>query len=386
MEKFPAASDSDPDDSAYIGQVVELLQEKKADLLAKWRRDARLLAGAKHLDTPTLDDHIPAFLEELLKALSFERSPRVAEAHAAHSPSAHGLQRLEDGFDINEVVAEYNILRDVLQDVVEEHGLTLHGSVFRIINWILDSAIGTAVDSYARQTAIELQQRREEHLAFIIHDLRTPLQALSLSAEELEEILSITQTDETGEILEMLKRNLGRLNTLVSRVSEEQVNLMAACGHKLVKRLIDLSPLVKSFIRDVQPLCESNGTRIINEVPGNMAIYADALLLTQIFQNLVSNALRFTPGGKVVIGARALKGKTECWVMDDGEGIEPERINRIFDKLETDPDPEKRGTGLGLAIVKQAVEAHGGKITVKSLPQKGTTFHFILPDENAPQS
>ncbi len=64
------------------------------------------------------------------------------------------------------------------------------------------------------------------------------------------------------------------------------------------------------------------------------------------------------------------------------KAFEPGGIDRIFDKLETDPDPKKRGTGLGLAIVKQAVEAHGGKITVKSVPGKGTTFRFTIPDEN----
>ncbi len=326
MDQPPASAD----DSAYLGQDVKLLREKKADLLAKWRHDARKLASAKRLDNPTLDDHIPAFLEELIKALASGQARRVAEVHTAGSPSMHGLQRLEAGFDIIEVVAEYNIIRDVLQDLVEEHGLTLHGPAFRIVNWVLDSAIGIAVENYAKQTAVELQQRREEHLAFIVHDLRTPLQALSLSSEELEEILSPLQINEAGEAMEMLKRNLGRLNVLVSRVSDEQVNLMTASGHMLVRRLIDLSPLVKSFIRDVQPLCESNGTRIINEVPGSLVIYADALLLTQIFQNLVSNALRFTPGGVVTIGATAMEGKIECWVKDDGEGIRAGRDRPHF--------------------------------------------------------
>ena len=385
MDKIPSSPHSDPPDPAYLGQIVELLQCKKDDLIAKWRRDARLLASARHLDTPTLDDHIPTFIEELIKALVVERARRVAEVHSAESPSAHGLQRLEDGFDINEVVAEYNILRDVLQDVVEENGLTLHGRVFRIINWILDSAIGVAVDSYARQRAVELQQRREEHLAFIVHDLRTPLQALSLATQELEETLPPQQIEQAAEILDMLKRNLGRLNILVSRVSEEQVNLMSAGSHKLVRRVIDLAPLVKSLIRDVQPLGESMGTKIINNVPGSVIVYADAVVLTQIFQNLVSNALRFTPGGEVIIGARMIEGKAECWVRDNGEGIPADRIGKIFEKLETDPDPAKRGTGLGLTIVKQAVEAHGGEITVESLPHKGTTFRFTLPDENTPQ-
>ena len=106
---------------------------------------------------------------------------------------------------------------------------------------------------------------------------------------------------------------------------------------------------------------------------------ADAALLTQVFQNLVSNALRYAPHGEVLLSARVAQGRVECSVEDDGEGIPPERLERVFDKLETDPDPEKSGTGLGLAIVKQTVEAHGGEVTVESRPDHGTIFRFTLP-------
>ncbi|HWB60162.1 MAG TPA: sensor histidine kinase, partial [Chthoniobacteraceae bacterium] len=352
MDKSPVSPGDDHGESLYLEQIVRLLEEKKGDLLARWRQDARKLAGAKHLDTPTLDDHIPAFIEELIKSLSVESTKRVAENHGTSSPSWHGMQRLEDGFDITEVVAEYNILRDVLQDLVESHGLTLHGAAFRISNWVLDSAIGIAVENYAKQQAVELQRRREEHLAFIAHDLRTPLNAISLAAQELEETLQASPGTEAGDIVDVLKRNLGRLNILVSRVNEEQVNLMSASGHKLVRRQIDLSPFVKSLIRDLGPLCESNATRITSAIPGNLVVYADALMLTQVFQNLITNAIRFTPGGEIIVGARQMGDHVECSVRDNGEGIPEDRIGRIFDKLETDPDPAKRGTGLGLAIVK----------------------------------
>ena len=381
MNSQTVSSTSGSDDSAYLGQIVELLQRNKTQILANWRRDARLLASARQLDIPTLDDHIPAFLEELIKILAAEEGKRVGQVHATGSPPAHGLQRLEDGFDVNEVVTEYNILRDVLQDVVESQGLTLHGRASRIINWVLDSAIGLAVETYAKYQAVELQKRREEHLAFIVHDLRTPLQALVLASLELEAATQTAQSNDTDEILDVLKRNLGRLNILVSKVSEEQINMMSGGGHKLVQRPIDLAPLVKNLIRDIRPLCESGDVRIISSIPGDLVVYADAPMLTQIFQNLVSNAIRFSPGGEINVGARRVEGRIECWVQDNGDGIPADRIDRIFDILETDPDPKKSGTGLGLAIVKQAVEAHGGKIIVESQDQKGTTFRFTLPVE-----
>ncbi len=108
-----------------------------------------------------------------------------------------------------------------------------------------------------------------------------------------------------------------------------------------MRRAIDLSPLVKNLIRDLEPLGESMGTRITNSVPGNVIVYADAIVLTQIFQNLLSNAMRFTPGGEIIIGARMLEGMPNAGCGDNGEGIPADRIDRIFDKLETDPDPKK---------------------------------------------
>jgi len=95
---------------------------------------------------------------------------------------------------------------------------------------------------------------------------------------------------------------------------------------------------------------------------------------------LVANAIKYTPRGEVVIGAQetAAEGSLECWVSDNGAGIPEDRLEIIFDKLETDPEREG-GTGLGLAIVKTFVEAHGGKVTVESKKGVGSTFRFTLP-------
>ena len=143
--------------------------------------------------------------------------------------------------------------------------------------------------------------------------------------------------------------------------------------------------MVENLIQDLRLLSEANATRLINEVPRDLPVQADAALLTQVWQNLLSNAIRFTPGGTVRIGARQSQGHVECWVEDNGEGIPAERIDRVFEKLETDPDPEKSSTGLGLAIVKQAVEAHGGEVRVDSVPREGSKFTFTLPvRERAP--
>jgi signal transduction histidine kinase len=103
-------------------------------------------------------------------------------------------------------------------------------------------------------------------------------------------------------------------------------------------------------------------------------------MLTLVFQNLISNAIDYTPNGEVVIGAREAEESdaVECWVSDNGAGIPADRLEKVFDKLETDPE-KKGGMGLGLAIVKQFVEAHGGEVSVESEVGRGSTFRFTIP-------
>src|SRR6185437_11107761 len=110
----------------------------------------------------------------------------IPEALLEGSPPVHGIQRYQDGFDIVEVVAEYNILRGCIHDLAENHGLSLQGKALHIMNRVLDEAIGLAVQTFATKQELEVQRRREEYLAFVAHDLRTPLNAISLAAGILE--------------------------------------------------------------------------------------------------------------------------------------------------------------------------------------------------------
>src|SRR6187401_368760 len=196
--------------------LAVLLEDQRERLLARWREQVKGLPSARHLDTPTLNDHIPTFLEEL--AAAFRRGADVSIVEAlVDSPAGHGIQRLGEGFDIVEVVAEYNILRATIYDLAVEHGLELTGDAFHILNRVLDGAIGLSVQTFAEQQALEVKRRREEYLAFVAHDLRTPLNAIALSARVIE--VATTGDDASAEtrarMLTTLHRNVQRLETLV---------------------------------------------------------------------------------------------------------------------------------------------------------------------------
>ena len=197
-------------------RLAALIHAEREGLLFRWRQELRQLASARNLDTPTLNDHIPQFLEELVAALQSDPAETIPEAHTEGSPLAHGSQRFEDGFDIVEVVAEYNILRGCVHDLADSHGVLLQGKPFHIFNRVLDGAIGAAVKTFATQRALEVQRRREEYLAFVAHDLRTPLNAISMAASVLEhKFPEHDATPAIGQMLKTLRLNVQQLGALI---------------------------------------------------------------------------------------------------------------------------------------------------------------------------
>jgi len=361
-----------------LQQLSAVLLEERESLLAHWRARVLEIPAARKLDVPALNDHMPRFVAEVAAALrraeDGDGAPNVA------SPPAHGGQRFDDGFDIEQVVAEYAIVRNCILELAERHQVAVQGGPLRVLNEVLDAAIGAAVKTFAERQALETQRRREEYLAFVAHDLRTPLSAITLATHILELRWPDGSPDpDTARMLRTLRRNTRHLVSLASKVLEENTHLLTELGVKLERRPFDLWPLVEGVMLDVQPMAIEARTALVNRVPEDLAMAADAGLVRRIFQNLVANAIGYAPGGVVTIGARdAGPGSpVECWVADNGPGIPADRIGKVFDALET--DPERDGVGLGLAIVKTFVEAHEGTVQVESSPGQGCVFRFTIP-------
>ena len=366
-----------------LDRLAALITSEREILLTWWRQQVRQLPSAKNLDIPTLNDHVPALLDELATAFREVDDQTIPEALVEGSPPIHGLERYEDGFDIVEVVAEYNILRGCINDLAESNGLALAGEAFHILNRVFDEAIGLAIQAFATQQALEVQRRRDEYLAFVTHDLRTPLNAIALATGILEfDMANGGISTDNERILTMLRRNVRHLESLIEKVLKESAHVQADVGMELKRRTFDLWPLVEAVIQDVKPVADTAGTKLFNRIPQDLTIYADASLLRRILQNLLANAITYTPRGEVVIDARESgpDGSVECLVSDNGSGIPKERLENIFKKLETDPQ-KQGGTGLGLAIVKTFVEAQGGTVTVETMEGVGTTFRFTLPGD-----
>jgi two-component system phosphate regulon sensor histidine kinase PhoR len=358
-----------------VDRLATLIRAQRQALLANWREQVRQLPGAAGLDTPTINNEVPQLLDNLAEALG---TGNETETNAISTE--HGLVRWQAGFDVTEVVAEYNILRQCLQDAAERDGILLAGKTLQIMNAVFDDAIGKAVKAFETMMTIQLQHRHDEHLAFLLHDLRTPLEALSLATTLLERSLPVDgRSSGIDSALSILRGNINRLSKRVRLV----LSTASVIGRSFQPEfaLLNLHRQVEKVTRDLQLLAASAGTALRNQIDDQIEVYSDEILLAQIFENLLSNALKFTSDGIIEIGARETSDgqSIQCWVKDSGQGIPSEQIGRIFERFETGSEPEQSGLGLGLAIVKEIVELHKGEISVQSEIGKGSTFTFLLP-------
>ena len=365
---------------AELTGLAALIRREREPLLAAWRERVRALPAARDLDVPTLNDHVPDLLEELACELLVGCDPASAPHEVTDNPEIHGRQRHEVGFDVEQVVAECGMLRQCIRELAESNGFSLCGEPGAVVSRVIDGAIAVAVRTFVEQQREELRRRREEHMAFVAHDLKTPLSVISMSLSILErELPPEVRSGTTGTLLEAMRRNARRLDSMIKAVVREEAQIDPDETPKLRRRQLDLWPLVQGIIYDLGPLAKRAGTRLVNSVPESLVVCADAPALTHVFQNLLSNALRHTPGGVVTVEAMPLgRDGAECRVVDTGEGIPADLVGCVFDKGVK--DPKGAGTGLGLAIVRQVVEAHGGRVDVDSTRGKGSAFIFTLPE------
>ena len=226
----------------------------------------------------------------------------------------------------------------------------------------------------------QLENTRQEFVANVSHELRTPL---SLIKGFVETLIDGAKDDPAvaTRFLQTIDKHADRLTFLIedlltiSRLESGQIvlNLQPTVLHAVAERVTD----------DLRTRAGDRRVRLENTVPDNLCARADADRLQQVLFNLVDNAIKYgRPEGVVVIGGRQVDaGNAEMWVQDDGPGIPPEAIERVFERfyrVDKARSRDQGGTGLGLAIVKHIVQSHGGEVRVQSELGKGSTFHFTL--------
>jgi two-component system phosphate regulon sensor histidine kinase PhoR len=232
----------------------------------------------------------------------------------------------------------------------------------------------------------ELENVRSEFVGNVSHELRTPLSLIKGFTETLLDG-ALKDPQQATRFLQKIDKHSDRLLFLIedllaiSRLESGQVALNV--------QHIDLHDLAQRVLDDLAARAAARKTTLENQIAPRTTVWADADRLQQVLFNLADNAIKYGKSeGRVTVGARAAGSeKMEVFVADDGPGIPPDSIVRVFERfyrVDRARSRESGGTGLGLAIVKHIVQAHGGEAWVKSELQKGATFYFTLPQKAAP--
>jgi two-component system, sensor histidine kinase and response regulator len=221
----------------------------------------------------------------------------------------------------------------------------------------------------------ELEKLRDDMRNMIVHDLRTPLTALIVGME----MVGRGPLDESQR--EMMSIATGGGKTLLGMINELlDIEKMESGKTQLHYEPLSPATLVAAAVNQVAALADVQKTTLVTDVPGDLAPFpGDAGKLTRTLVNLIANAIRFTRAGTVTIAVAHQPETVRFVIRDTGPGIPAEAFGRIFEKFGQVDPRSKTGTGLGLAFCKLAVEAHGGRIGVESVPGAGSTFAFTIP-------
>ncbi len=245
-----------------------------------------------------------------------------------------------------------------------------------------DSSIVGTVTVIEDITAFkQLDQMKTDFVNMVAHELRSPLSAIKQQNHVLLEGLCGPLGEKQHEFV---SRGSNRIDSLLELIND-LLDVAKIEAGKYVQRRVptDIGQVIEETIALMDSKAKEKGIVLSFSLKDLKPVQADPKNIEEIFNNLISNAINYSPeGGKVTITAKGQGEYMEIRVEDTGVGISPEELPKIFDKFYRVKHPKTRqviGTGLGLAIVKGIVDAHHGTIDVESVVDKGTTFRILFP-------
>ncbi len=368
-----------------------IIQRDAGIIIQRWmERVVREQPDAARVHQQTLIDHLPSFLHTLGQSLAVQLE---GDASPDQAPAEeHGEHRWETGWSLPEVVRDYQILRLVIFEYLDESlDRPLSFREGRAIDLALDEAISASVTAYVGQSEAafrsqaealkEADQHKTDFLAVLAHELRNPLASVVTSME----------------LLRLLDGQDPRIDQ-ARAITERQVKQMV----RLVDDLLDLTRIAKGklelrrttfavgqamtqAVQTVLPLMEAQGHQLTVDLPTELIqLEADELRIVQVLVNLLNNAAKYTErGGRINVSAAREGDEVVLRVRDNGVGIEAEKLGGIFNRfaqIDRSLHRSQGGLGVGLALVRQLVELQGGQVSAHSEGLgKGSEFVVRLP-------
>ncbi len=228
----------------------------------------------------------------------------------------------------------------------------------------------------------KLEAVRKDFVANVSHELRTPLSVIKGYVETLVDDHQVLPFDDRDRFLRTIQRHTERLNSLLEDLLT--LSRLESINPGLRRESADLALLLNSILDDYRARPASAAHKLSAHIdPVIGALLIDPLKITQVLENLIDNALKYTPkGSSIDVSAKQRENIIEICVRDNGPGIPEDDLPHIFERfyrVDKGRSRDKGGTGLGLSIVKHIVQLHGGQVRAESKLGQGTAFYFTLP-------
>ena len=355
--------------------LADAIDKRRHDIVERWARAVRAELSDRELEPTALVDGIEDYLENIADLLRSDESTledggtqvwaQVAEEHA--------VTRVRQGFDVDQLVHEFVLLRKVLVDIVEEeHALTDWRQSDRIVDFI-EAAVEAAVASYVQHRDYLAKRTEAEHIGFVTHELRNPLSTATLTVEQLRSVQPPASPTQE-QLYHLLKRSLVRLRALIDKVLLVERLDVGEVDYRPVQTTIGeiLEPVLPAIVATA----ETKGVAFDRRFDAESVVHVDPVLTASAIQNLLDNAVNYTDAGRIALAVEQRADEIAVHVRDTCGGIPEQQLARIFEPFHRG-STRRPGSGLGLAIARRAVERQGGAIHAESSAKEGGC-HFWL--------
>ncbi len=379
------------DDEPFILEMLEdYLKEQYTVLTASTAEEAlQILHDHPEIDIIISDQRMPGMsgIEFLKKSLETHPNAEriIITAYADLESVLEGLNEARISYYFPKPIDLYQI-KLAIQQLVEK--IDLWQSNVELIEQLKEQnrLIEQKISERTKELQLALQKLREHQLLqqrffnIAVHDLKNPLSTLRILCTEIGKLV------DNAEVQQLLAMAQDPLNTMEELVQDIlTVTRLQAEQDVLELQPVNLAELLQASVYEFAPQAEKKNIQLILDLPEDLPpIEGDYRRLKQVFDNLISNGIKYTPpGGTVTITASANQQAVTVAVRDTGVGMTPEDLEKVFGEFQTlsaKPTGGESSTGLGLFIVHKIVTLHHGRITAASEgPGKGSTFTVTLP-------
>ncbi|MEC4818536.1 MAG: sensor histidine kinase [Scytonema sp. PMC 1069.18] len=381
-------------------------------IINQWVEDIRKdkkISSTNNLSRSAIENHLAHILSALANVLSQYQDDDEMQP-IVQASLYHGSLRAEQGFDAAEIAREYRVLRNVIFRTIEPEFMQASARdvmrAVRLIDMVLDEAIAYCFQSYTQERLTELEilqnqlslnnqeltrlvRANQDNLSHLAHELKSPLTSiigysdlfLRLQRQTSKEQDNVTNLEHIERVLRSGRQLLRLINDAL------EISRYDAGQMKLHPEPLNACELIENVCEMLQPLASNKNLQIhVDDDHAPEEVLTDALRLQQIVINLVSNAIRYTESGTIIIKCETIgNDRWAIAVSDTGMGIAPEDQKHIFEPYVRVSSSSKSylpdSTGLGLAIVSRLVKLLQGEINLVSQLGAGSTFTVTLPLE-----